>query len=93
MDRAMTIATSCSRFKVLKAECLANLGNYQDAQELANEVLGFDKQNVDAILIRGMCLYYQDNVDLAFTHFQHILKLAPDHRKTVEIYKVLRIIM
>ncbi|BES89410.1 DnaJ domain [Nesidiocoris tenuis] len=87
MDRAMTIASSCSRFKVIKAECLAHLGNYQDSQELANEVLAFDKQNADAILVRGMCLYYQDNVDKAFTHFQHVLKLAPDHPKALEIYK------
>ncbi|KAF6215013.1 hypothetical protein GE061_009761 [Apolygus lucorum] len=87
MDRALNIATSCSRFKVLKAECMAHLGNYQDAQELANEVLAFDKQNADAILVRGMCLYYQDNIDRAFTHFQHVLKLAPDHVKAMEIYK------
>lgn len=72
----------------MKAECLARLGRYQEAQELANDVLSNDKQHADAILVRGMCLYYQDNVERAFTHFQHVLKLAPDHSKAMEIYKV-----
>nr|CAD7437561.1 unnamed protein product [Timema bartmani] len=34
-----------------------------------------------------MCLYYQDNVDRAFSHFQHVLRLAPDHTKAMDIYK------
>uniref|UniRef100_A0A171AF55 Dnaj homolog subfamily c member 7 n=1 Tax=Triatoma infestans TaxID=30076 RepID=A0A171AF55_TRIIF len=63
------------------------LGRYQEAQELANDVLASDKQNADAILVRGMCLYFQDNVERAFTHFQHVLKLAPDHTKAMDIYK------
>ncbi|KAK9509913.1 hypothetical protein O3M35_004802 [Rhynocoris fuscipes] len=87
LDRALEIATACAKFKVLKAECLARLGRYQEAQELANDVLSSDKQNADAILVRGMCLYYQDNVERAFTHFQHVLKLAPDHTKAMDIYK------
>ncbi|XP_014282079.1 dnaJ homolog subfamily C member 7 [Halyomorpha halys] len=87
LDRALEICNACSRFKVMKAECLARLGRYQEAQELANDVLSNDKQHADAILVRGMCLYYQDNVDRAFNHFQHVLKLAPDHSKALEIYK------
>lgn len=87
MDRAVEICNACTKFKVMKAECLARLGRYQEAQELANDVLSNDKQNADAILVRGMCLYYQDNVERAFSHFQHVLKLAPDHSKAMEIYK------
>ena len=54
-----------------------------------SDILHVDGKNVDAIYVRGMSLYYQDNVDKAFTHFQHVLKAAPDHRKALEIYKVL----
>ena len=46
-----------------------------------SEILQFDSGNADAIYVRGMCLYYQDNPDAAFTHFQHVLRLAPDHQK------------
>lgn len=87
MDRCCDVGTSCSRFKLIKAECLTFLGRYQEAQDIANDVLHIDKQNVEAIYVRGMCLYYQDNIDRAFTHFQQVLRLAPDHSKALEIYK------
>jgi DnaJ family protein C protein 7 len=86
MDRILE-QVPCTRFKLMKAECLAFLGRYQEAQEIANDILHIDKQNADAVYVRGMCLYYQDNVEQAFTHFQHVLRLAPDHQKAMNIYK------
>ena len=47
-----------------------------------------DSTNVDAIFVRGLCLYYEDNVDKAFTHFQQVLRFAPDHQRAKDIYKV-----
>lgn len=88
MDRGLETSNACIKFKVMKAECLARLGRYQEAQELANDVISVENQNADAILVRGMCLYYQDHVDKAFSHFQRVLKLAPDHQRAMEIYKV-----
>lgn len=44
--------------------------------------------NSDALYVRGLCLYYEDMVDKAFQHFQQVLRLAPDHSKAKEIYKV-----
>jgi len=87
MDRCCDVGTSCPRFKLTKAECLALLGRYQEAQELANDILHQDRTNADATYVRGMCLYYQDNVERAFMHFQEVLRLAPDHTKALEIYK------
>ncbi len=43
--------------------------------------------NADAIYVRGLCLYYEDNVDRAFSHFQQVLRFAPDHTKAKEAYK------
>ncbi|KAJ4438713.1 hypothetical protein ANN_14660 [Periplaneta americana] len=86
MDRILE-QVPCTRFKLKKAECLAFLGRYQEAQEIANDILHVDKQNADAVYVRGMCLYYQDNVERAFSHFQHVLRLAPDHQKAMDIYK------
>merc|ERR1719195_2156080 len=43
--------------------------------------------NADAIYVRGLCLYYEDNVDRAFSHFTQVLRFAPDHVKAKEIYK------
>ena len=47
-----------------------------------------DNLNADAVYVRGMCLYYQDNVEKAFQHFQQVLRLAPDHHKAKVIYRV-----
>lgn len=88
LDRALDQATACVRMKLLKAECLVFLGRYQQAQELANDVVSSDQTNADAIYVRGLCLYYQDNLDRAFSHFQRVLKLAPDHAKALDVYKV-----
>ncbi|XP_076237616.1 tetratricopeptide repeat protein 2 isoform X2 [Calliopsis andreniformis] len=87
MDRCCDVSTSCARFKLTKAECLAFLGRYQEAQEIANDILHIDKQNADALYVRAMCLYYQGDIDRAFAHFQQVLRLAPDHAKALEIYK------
>lgn len=38
MDRSLMMSPSCTRLKVLKAECLALLKRYQEAQELAKYV-------------------------------------------------------
>ncbi|RZF47608.1 hypothetical protein LSTR_LSTR017190 [Laodelphax striatellus] len=72
----------------MKAECLVQLGRYQDALDVTTETLQMDQNNADCIYVRGLCLYYQDNVDRAFTYFQHVLKIAPDHRKAMDAYKV-----
>ncbi|KAL5005699.1 hypothetical protein ScPMuIL_016857 [Solemya velum] len=87
MDRCLDQCTACVRFRVKKAELLSLLGRYQESQELANDLLRMDGMNPDAIYVRGMCLYYQDNVDKAFQHFQQVLRLAPDHIKAKETYK------
>ena len=40
--------------------------------QVANDLLRADAMNADAIYVRGLCLYYEDNVDKAFTHFQQV---------------------
>lgn len=86
-DRALEVATACTKLKCMKAECLVQLGRYQDALDVTTETLQMDQNNADCIYVRGLCLYYQDNVDRAFTYFQHVLKIAPDHRKAMDAYK------
>ncbi|KAK2713598.1 hypothetical protein QYM36_009462 [Artemia franciscana] len=86
-ERALDIAVFCRRYKVKKAESLTHLGRYQEAEEIVNDILRSDSTDVDSLLIRGMCLYYQDNIDLAFSHFQQVLRLAPDYAKARETYR------
>ena len=88
IDQALKIASASQRLKLSRAECLANLGHHKEAQEVANDLLKNDSTNVEAIYIRGLCLYYEDNLDKALSDFQQVLKLAPDFAKAKEIFKV-----
>lgn len=47
-----------------------------------------DNMSADAIYVRGLCLYYEDNVERAFSHFTQVLRFAPDHAKAKVIFKV-----
>uniref|UniRef100_A0A4W4FLZ7 DnaJ homolog subfamily C member 7 n=1 Tax=Electrophorus electricus TaxID=8005 RepID=A0A4W4FLZ7_ELEEL len=81
MDRALESASACHRFKVLKAECLALLGRYTEAQSVASDILRMDSTNGDALYVRGLCLYYEDCIDKAVQFFVQALRMAPDHEK------------
>ncbi|XP_041373976.1 dnaJ homolog subfamily C member 7-like [Gigantopelta aegis] len=87
MDRCLDKYPTCLRYKLIKAECLALLGRCQEAQELANGILALDRMNAEALFVRGLCLYYQDNAEKAFQHFQQVLRLHPDHPKAREVYR------
>jgi len=86
-EKALTVAVSCPRLKVQKARQLAWLGRYSEASDLANDVLHSEGLNADALYVRGLCLYYEDNVDKAFNHFQQVLRLHPDHSEAKLTYK------
>ncbi|XP_054624900.1 dnaJ homolog subfamily C member 7-like isoform X1 [Dunckerocampus dactyliophorus] len=81
MDRALGLASACHRFKILKAECLALLGRYPEAQSVASDILRMDSTNADALYVRGLCLYYEDCIDKAVQFFVQALRMAPDHEK------------
>jgi len=87
LDCALSHASACTKFQLLRAECLVYLNRYQEAQEITSDLIRGDGTNADAIYIRGLCLYYQDNIEKAFTHFQQVLRFAPDHTKAREAYK------
>ena len=81
MDRALEFAPACHRFKILKAECLAMLGRYPEAQFVASDILRMDSTNADALYVRGLCLYYEDCIEKAVQFFVQALRMAPDHEK------------
>ena len=88
IDQALKIASASQRLKLSRPECLGFLRRHKEAQEVANDLLRNDSTNVEAIYIRGLCLYYEDNLDKALSHFQQVLKLAPDFAKAKETFKV-----
>ncbi len=74
-------------YKVLRAECLAMQGKLAEASELASEVVR-KETNADAVYVLALCHYYQDNMDKALKLLTEVLRLAPDHSKSLDTYKV-----
>ncbi|KAG5676507.1 hypothetical protein PVAND_006338 [Polypedilum vanderplanki] len=81
IDSALKIAQACQRYKLLKAECLAMLGRMDEANDIAIGIMKIDSTNCDAIYVRGLTLYYSDNLEKGIMHFERTLVLDPDHRK------------
>ncbi|XP_031561441.1 dnaJ homolog subfamily C member 7-like [Actinia tenebrosa] len=81
MRNALEKCPACTIYKVMKAEALALTGKYSDAEHEATDILRTDSANTDAIYVRGLCLYYQDNVEKAYQHFIQVMKRDPDHKK------------
>lgn len=81
IDSALKIAQACQRLKLIKAEVLTYLGRIEEANDIAINIMKFDSSNCDAIYVRGLTLYYSDNLDKGIMHFERTLMLDPDHKK------------
>lgn len=80
---------TCSRsipFKLRKGEYLALIGKYKEAEVVANGVLFEEPSNIDAKYILGLCIY-QSDVDKAVDYLKASLRLDPDQKKLVALYK------
>lgn len=73
------------RYRLLKAECLAFLGRCDEALDIAVGVMKLDSTSADAIYVRGLCLYYTDNLEKGILHFERALTLDPDHYKSKQM--------
>ncbi|XP_028403003.1 dnaJ homolog subfamily C member 7-like [Dendronephthya gigantea] len=85
--RLLELSPDCDLYKVLRAESLALMKKYTEAEIEANSMLRENNRNADALYVRGLCLYYQDYEDEAFQCFTSALKIDPDHKKAKAIRK------
>lgn len=44
-----------------------------------------DSSNAEAVYIRGLCLYYNDNLEKGLIHFERALSLDPDNKNAREM--------
>ncbi|XP_043862281.1 dnaJ homolog subfamily C member 7-like [Drosophila santomea] len=85
LDSALKLAPACLKYRLLKAECLAFLGRCDEALDIAVGVMKLDTTSADAIYVRGLCLYFTDNLDKGILHFERALTLDPDHHKSKQM--------
>ncbi|XP_003741105.1 dnaJ homolog subfamily C member 7 [Galendromus occidentalis] len=88
MERALRQSPDGVKFKLLRAECLVYLNRLDEARDVSSDIIRFESSNPDAYFVRGLALYYEDNVDKAFQHFLKVLHLAPDHSKALKVFKM-----
>eukprot|EP00795_Rhopilema_esculentum_P013731 gene13731-4651_t len=92
MRRLAEYVPDCKKYKASQAEAMVLLGKIEEAQNLANEILRSDISVVEALYVRGLCLYYQDNNEKAYRVFQQIFKMDPDYRKAKEVYRKIKLL-
>ncbi|XP_037957972.1 dnaJ homolog subfamily C member 7 isoform X2 [Teleopsis dalmanni] len=85
LDNALKFSPGCSKYRLLKAECLAFLGRCEEAVDIAVTMMKIDSSSADAIYVRGLCLYYTDALEKGILHFERALQLDPDHAKAKEM--------
>lgn len=80
IDEVLKIATADIKFMSLKAECLALLGHFDSANEIAVSCMQSDSSNADAMYVRALCLNQKD-CDRGIKILVKAIECEPDHVK------------
>jgi DnaJ family protein C protein 7 len=88
LDRCLNIVPFCEKFRTFKAEALAMNGNIDEATSLSNDLIRVNNNNSDAIYIKALCLYFQDDTSRAHQFLQRVLRNDPDHKKALKLIKI-----
>ncbi|CAL8087988.1 unnamed protein product [Orchesella dallaii] len=89
-SQALDVATADNSMKMVKADALVRLGRHTEAQELCTEVLQNDVRCAEALYIRAMCLYLDDNLEKSIQFVRQGLQYAPDNNSFQTLYKKLK---
>ncbi len=93
INQVISISPASVKFNLMKAEFFAMLGSHSEAQVITKEILEFDELNIEALYLSALSLYYQDEIQQSFQHFQTLLRLCPDHRKANIVYQKASILL
>nr|CAH8854211.1 unnamed protein product [Trichobilharzia regenti] len=87
ITKCIEISPASLDFNLQKVNVLIQLKRFTEAKILVENLLHSHDSSVDLLFYRGLCLYYLDHLDKAISHFQHVLRLHPDHTETQKVYK------
>ncbi|KAK9243263.1 hypothetical protein V1506DRAFT_516426 [Lipomyces tetrasporus] len=77
-------------WRLLKGKCYIETGDLDQAASVAVNLLREDKQDSDALVLRGRVLYAQGDNANAVTHFSEALRVDPDHKLARELLRASR---
>lgn len=87
LDQILSFCSHAQDVKLKKAETLAYLLKHEQVIDIVDSILRRESTNSEAYFIRGLSLYFQDNLDKCIAHFQQALRFEPEHRKSIEFLK------
>lgn len=90
---AMKIATCSLFYPINKAEALAHMHRYEDANDILVPLQRLHPTNAKIHYARGVVLYYQEMFDRAIAQFQTALRLEQDEPKFSRALKVTRLLV
>ncbi|KAK9383091.1 uncharacterized protein V2V93DRAFT_364224 [Kockiozyma suomiensis] len=68
------------KWRLLRGQCSISSGDFDSAASIAVGLLRDDRQDSDALVLRGQVLYAQGDNTSATTHFMEALRVDPDHK-------------
>ena len=83
-------APALTQYSLKKAHAMIYHKQVAEGQNLAIDALRHDARNVDALFVRGLALFYDDNMDKAMEHFKQALTFAPDHANSMSYFKKIK---
>ncbi|XP_008556972.1 dnaJ homolog subfamily C member 7 isoform X1 [Microplitis demolitor] len=86
INKSLEISTHCVDLRLKKGDYLMLLEKFNEAEAVANEILLFDRLNIEAKYIKAYC-QYQKNSEAGMERFREILRLVPDHPQAQKLYK------
>lgn len=89
-DNILKICTRSQSVQLKRAEALAHCLRHEEVIGIVDSILRKDGTNSEAFYIRGLSLYYQDNLEKALAHFEKALKFEPEHLKSIRQLKKAR---
>lgn len=87
-SQACSIAVACPILKIKQAENMALAGQVPEAQAMAVRILQKDNRDANALYVRGLCFYLEDDTDKALKHFTQALQMDPDCSKAKHYRKL-----
>ncbi|THD21338.1 DnaJ subfamily C member 7 [Fasciola hepatica] len=87
ITKCAEIAPGSLDYSLKQLDLLLQLKRFTEAKQRVEIILRNNEASAELLYYRGLCLFYLDHLDKAISHFQHVLRLHPDHVETQHAYK------
>mmetsp|Transcript_10796 Transcript_10796/g.19697 ORF Transcript_10796/g.19697 Transcript_10796/m.19697 type:complete len:497 (+) Transcript_10796:280-1770(+) len=93
LDAALEVAKDSLDIRMQRANCAMMQGDMQVAMLDTRNVLSRDKNNLDALVVRGQVYYSLGDIEIAVNHFKEGLRSDPGHKLLKSLYRKIKKIL